>query len=155
MIEKGYCFEINGNSFLVMGDAILFADTSKVYLCQELTGKHRMMVFAEREIENASASIVEERTTARSVEDKKQEERPMGITSTSVQDLMIDFLEAEYCSDKLKILEEMKGKATLSMYKSMACSLDYDTDSNSVEEIYYALERYLKTRIRYEGKRLR
>ena len=73
MIDKGYCFEKNGDSFLVMGDAALYADASKVYLCQELTGAHRLLVFTEREIVNAPVYAGEEKTVMPVVTDKKKE----------------------------------------------------------------------------------
>lgn len=41
------------------------------------------------------------------------------------------------------------------MLESMAISMDYELGGGSVEEKYYALERFLRTRNRYEGSRLR
>ena len=58
-------------------------------------------------------------------------------------------------SEKLELLDLMKGKVTESMLESMAISMDYELGGGSVEEKYYALERFLKTRNRYEGSRLR
>lgn len=71
------------------------------------------------------------------------------------QKLMLRFLEAHSCSEKLEILGMMKGKVTESMLESLAISMDYEVGSGSVEEMYYGLERFLKTRKRYEGTRLR
>lgn len=74
---------------------------------------------------------------------------------TRLQNQMIRFLDADTYGEKLEILASMKGKATETMLESMALSMDYQTGGNSAEEIYYSLERFLKTRKRYEGNRLR
>lgn len=74
---------------------------------------------------------------------------------TRIQNQMIAFLDADTYGEKLEILASMKGKATETMLESMALSMDYQTGGSSAEEIYYSLERFLKTRRKYEGNRLR
>lgn len=89
--------------------------------------------------------------TVQSTEHGTEESR----NTDELQALMLHFLETSSCSEKLELLGLMKGKATESMLESMAISMDYELGGGSVEEKYYALERFLRTRNRYEGSRLR
>lgn len=170
-LKKGYCFEGPDQSrFLILGEAISRKDGQTVYLCQELTGGYRLMVWTAQEIlgegavlkpesgksghfENASAHGAED--DFRNESGVMQSDRDSGDHAQRLQDMMIRFLEAASCSEKLEVLDLMKGKVTESMLESMAISMDYELGGGSVEEKYYALERFLKTRNRYEGTRLR
>lgn len=170
-LKRGYCFEDSaGTRYLIVGDAINRKDGQVVYLCQELMGSYRLMVWTAQEIlgkeavtakptkstetvfawncpDRSSASLVSEDCTAAIQEGEDTEEQ--------MQSLLIHFLETSSCSEKLELLGIMKNKVTESMLESMAISMDYELGGGSVEEKYYALERFLKTRNRYEGTRLR
>lgn len=172
-LSRGYCFEDSeGASYLIVGDAVNRKDGQIVYLCQELTGTHRLMIWTIQEI--LGDSVIQEEETAAAwnhsytAADPGYSDRDFSLTkeysmdrNTSkseeelLQSMMIRFLEASPCSEKLELLDMMKGKVTESMLESMAISMDYELGGGSVEEKYYALERFLKTRNRYEGTRLR
>ena len=161
-LKRGSCFEDSGgNRFLIMGDAVNHKDGQVVYLCQELAGEYRLMIWTAQEISGMETAAGKTDTAyigyaghvghvehAEHVEARENSEEWM-------QEMLLQFLEASSCSKKLELLGMMKGKATESMLESMAISMDYELGGGSVEEKYYALERFLKTRSRYEGTRLR
>lgn len=184
-LEKGFVFEDDRSiKFLITGEAISHRNGEMVYLCQELEAPYRQMIWTAGEIalcvDNGSqekqiqkdagsnnpiqeASVEEETAGSRfvgsvEIDDRyrrriRKEERDR--EATSIQNRMIAFLDADSYGEKLEILASMKGKATETMLESMALSMDYQTGGSSVEEIYYSLERFLKTRKKYEGSRLR
>lgn len=196
--KKGCCFQtIQGEHFLIVGDAIVQKTGERVYLCQELTGVYRLMVWTEQEIlENKTsftpaAESLEEtmlETSMENIENKRKmiESTAVGRTRTDWQgdsiaeremdagsaweaqvdtmsdakmkelhNWMLQFLETSSYSAKLELLGLMKGKITDSMLESLALSLDYELGEGSTEEKCYALERFLRTKNRYEGSRLR
>ena len=168
-LKKGYCFEsADEGRFLIVGDAINQKDGEQVYLCQELSGAYRLMVWTGQAIlkggKSRQSSLWSKQTQTESW--MKQSDQNQTVQSTEheaaefqnadeLQSLMLHFLETSSCSEKLELLGLMKGKATESMLESMAISMDYELGGGSVEEKYYALERFLRTRNRYEGSRLR
>ncbi|MDO5410490.1 MAG: hypothetical protein Q4F21_08560 [Lachnospiraceae bacterium] len=178
--KKGDCFFADEKSrFLIVGDAINKADGRKVYLCQELTESYRLMIWSAEDISKAGnyekcAASAAANTASADVCVASADLRAASSGSCTAsadicaasgdicetedetpQKLMLRFLEAHSCSEKLEILGMMKGKVTESMLESLAISMDYEVGSGSVEEMYYGLERFLKTRKRYEGTRLR
>lgn len=177
-LKKGYCFEgADQNRFLIVGDAINQENGQLVYLCQELTGEYRLMIWTaqailgEKTAEVVAADMADSGKSDKGGTEKASSKRFAGIfrrecapektaetgesSEMQLQEMMIRFLEAPSCSEKLELLDLMKGKVTESMLESMAISMDYELGGGSVEEKYYALERFLKTRNRYEGSRLR
>ncbi|MGN0267232.1 MAG: hypothetical protein ACI4D7_06090 [Lachnospiraceae bacterium] len=151
--SRGYQFSKEKTKYLVVGDAVSHQNGSTVYLCQELNGAFQLTVWSEEEIRTAVGNPIDDVEYTSS-------NAGNGISSTAnmankLQEKMIAFLESTSCSEKLNILEGMKGEVTDGMLESMALSLDFETGGGSVEEKYYALERYLKTRRRFEGDRLR
>lgn len=168
-LEKGFCFTTaDHKDFLVMGDAVSKATGEIVYLCQELTGTHRLMIWTVAEIMKESDKKTTEIITGPMTKSGKTQAdindfgfmQPVRVTDSVVdennlQQMMIEFLEASFCGRKLELLEAMKGNVTETMLDSMALSMDYEIGGSSVEEKYYSLERFLKTRKRYEGSRLR
>lgn len=169
-LKKGYCFEeMDGNRFVIIGEAVSRGSGQPVYLCQELTGELRLMIWNAGEILKAKETGASKDFRKESFSDfgkphiksytaneaQKTEDKEAEYTEEQLQNMMIRFLEASSCSEKLELLDLMKEKATDSMLESMAISMDYELGGGSVEEKYYALERFLKTRKRYEGTRLR
>lgn len=170
-LVKGYCFTQKGGSrFLIVGDVVMKKTGETAYLCQELEGAYRLEVWSREDILSnqakdpqkaravlksfAAQSVAKRAQSAdryEPVDPLEQEEEE----TQRLQALLLRFLEAPSCAQKLELLEDMKGKATDNMLESMAISLDYELGGGSVEEKYYALERFLKTRGHYEGDRLR
>ena len=172
-LKKGYCFEgPDQNRLVIIGEAVSQENGQTVYLCQELTGDFRLMIWTAREILGKKETAAEGGSLKRQTffqrkvgydtsGDFREESSFAGSSADStgskeqLQNMMIRFLEAPSCSEKLELLDLMKGKVTESMLESMAISMDYELGGGSAEEKYYALERFLKTRNRYEGTRLR
>lgn len=151
--SRGYQFTKEKTKYLVVGDAISHQNGAIVYLCQELNGAYRLTVWSEDEIRTEAGNLIDDREFT--AEDSENTSAPKSDKGNRLQEKMICFLESTSCSEKLNILEGMKGEVTDAMLESMALSLDFETGGGSVEEKYYALERYLKTRRRFEGDRLR
>ncbi|MDD7389780.1 MAG: hypothetical protein PUG60_09005 [Lachnospiraceae bacterium] len=158
-LKKGYCFEgADQRRLMVIGEAVSHESGQTVYLCQELTAPYRLTVWTAGEIAGCEDAGVRESlsgTDSVRTADTVQSGITQGDQEQLQQNMMLRFLEASSCSEKLEILDMMKGKLTDSMLESMAISMDYELGGGSVEEKYYALERFLKTRNRYEGTRLR
>lgn len=158
-LKKGYCFEGPDQSrLIIIGEAVNHGNGQTVYLCQEMTGECRLMVWTAQEITGYKKTDSGESQMWQSSSDpvqRRPEPEDPEHPEQLQQNMMLRFLEASSCAEKLEILDMMKGKLTDSMLESMAISMDYELGGGSVEEKYYALERFLKTRNRYESTRIR
>lgn len=180
MIDKGYMFTKGACMYAVTGSAISGTTGEVLYLCQELREGGKLIAWTESAIrgkqtagdevskESAAQGKEEQNTTPKSVAEqpdrgvlrnsffRKKEQsvnHEESIFSDSEMSDLEAFLETDSCSVKLSILQHMRSKATISMLDAMSISLDLENENGSLEEKYYCLERYLKMRIRYEGRR--
>ncbi|MCR5775335.1 MAG: hypothetical protein K6G42_09655 [Lachnospiraceae bacterium] len=70
------------------------------------------------------------------------------------EDLM-RFLDADEYEDKLRILDEIKGRVDDHVVNMMAASLSVSTGGASRDECIDRIRQYLTLQIQYDGKRLR
>lgn len=154
MIENGYMFTKGVCMYAVTGSAVLGTSGEVVYLCQELREGGKLIAWTETEIRGKQTSFTEtakESTVQKKAEQKTTEEET--VLSDSEMSELEAFLETDSCVRKLEILQHMRSKVTDSILDAMSISMDLENENGSLEEKYYCLERCLKMRIRYEGRR--
>lgn len=78
------------------------------------------------------------------------EEIPEGVSR-----LLIEFLDAGSCSEKLEVLHDMRKSIDDKTISDIAAAMDFVIEDGSVEDRLRELENCLKTRARYETMRLR
>lgn len=89
----------------------------------------------------------EDRTVADSAADSQKEGHKEGVNP-----LLIQFLEADTCVEKLKIFLEMKDSMDEVLLTEIAASLDISTGSGTLEEQYESVQFALHTLAKYERK---
>lgn len=78
------------------------------------------------------------------------EEIPEGVSR-----LLIEFLDAGSCSEKLEVLHDMRKSIDDKTISDIAAAMDFVIEDGSVEDRLRELENCLKTRARYETMRFR
>ena len=68
---------------------------------------------------------------------------------------LLAFLDAESMEEKYDIIRMMRSEMTDRLINSFAVSLDVVIPEGSTDERYEALKNCVRTRMRYEGDRLR
>ena len=69
--------------------------------------------------------------------------------------MLLNFLDLEDSQEKLKFLQKNKTRLDGEFFSVAAESLEYVESGNTLEERYQNLLKFLKTKMRYEGRRLR
>jgi hypothetical protein len=164
----------NGQYYKILSVAFMAGSRERVYLCQELFGSYDYAIWREEDLctcvdasYNAfgKSAIQKKEDTQTQQTDVSLHPSGMGMIPTDVDDsyfyqpdnlqkLMLDFLDASSCRVKLDLLARMKRGLTVTMLESMALSMDFDLGDGDIDEKYYALTRYLQTRMKYENPRL-
>lgn len=163
----------NGQYYKILSVAFMAGSREKVYLCQELFGTYDYAVWPEEDLRvcvSASYNALGQsdvQVQPHEDSDRQISHNPLVLDKMqdvddsyfyqpdNLQKLMLDFLDTPSCKVKLDLLERMKKGMTLPMLESLALSMDFDLGDGDMDEKYYALTRYLKTRMRYENPRLR
>lgn len=68
---------------------------------------------------------------------------------------LLAFLEAETTREKIEVLDRIQERITESILCAIEASMDISYEEDNLEERVYYIKNYLRTRERYEGKRLR
>lgn len=164
----------NGQYYKILSIAFMAGSREKVYLCQELFGTYDYAIWPEEDLRicvEASYNAFGKFSTQKNEEVNESSQNYIPHSSAvsvipeevddsyfyqpdNLQKLMLDFLDASSCQVKLDLLARMKRGITVSMLESMALSMDFDLGEGDIDEKYYALTRYLKTRVKYENPRL-
>ena len=85
--------------------------------------------------------------------DKKQP--PEKEAEPKVDPMVLAFLDAPTCKEKLQILTGMRERLTDAMINTMAIASDVEVKSGDITERYEELKYCLATKERFEGRRLR
>lgn len=99
--------------------------------------------------ENASAVKKEWRSDS----DKKQS--PEKEAEPQIDPMVLAYLDADTCKEKLQILTTMKDRLTDQMINTMAIAIDVEVKPGDITERYEELKYCLATRERFECRRLR
>lgn len=170
-----------GNYYKIIQKAYAVDNREPLYLCQELEGAYELLVWkeddlkscliaehlyeeSEEKIEKKSVSLAYKKASAavrgakrdqtwvdnmiENLEDENEEE-----IQTKIQKKVMQFLDEDSYVIKLEILTELRGKLNRSMMETLAISLDFDLGEGSLEDQFFSLTQYLKTKIRYEQPR--
>lgn len=85
--------------------------------------------------------------------DKKQ--FPEKETEPQIDPMVLAYLDAGTCKEKLQILTTMKDRLTDAMINTMAIAIDVEIKPGDITERYEELKYCLATRERFECRRLR
>ena len=69
--------------------------------------------------------------------------------------MVLAYLDADTCKEKLQILTTMKDRLTDQMINTMAIAIDVEVKPGDITERYEELKNCLATRERFECRRLR
>ena len=69
--------------------------------------------------------------------------------------MVLEFLDADNCEDRLNILSALKHRITDDMINTMAVACDVEVPEGRIEDRYYSLKNCLLTKKKFEGSRLR
>ena len=85
--------------------------------------------------------------------DEKQS--PEKETESGIDPMVLAYLDAGTCKEKLQILTTMKDRLTDEMINTMAIAIDVEVKPGDITERYEELKYCLATRERFECRRLR
>lgn len=85
--------------------------------------------------------------------DNKQS--PEKETESGIDPMVLAYLDADTCKEKLQILTTMKDRLTDEMINTMAIAIDVEVKPGDITERYEELKYCLATRERFECRRLR
>lgn len=85
----------------------------------------------------------------------KQEQSPEKETESGIDPMVLAYLDAGTCKEKLQILTTMKDRLTDEMINTMAIAIDVEVKPGDITERYEELKYCLATRERFECRRLR
>lgn len=94
-----------------------------------------------------------EKTVASDRIDKEQS--PEKEAEPQIDPMVLAYLDADTCKEKLQILTSMKDRLTDQMINTMAIAIDVEVKPGDITERYEELKYCLATRERFECRRLR
>ena len=100
--------------------------------------------------ENAGSDSGNEKTVTSEKEQSPEKEAEPGIDP-----MVLAYLDADTCKEKLQILTTMKDRLTDAMINTMAIAIDVEVKPGDITEWYEELKYCLATRERFECRRLR
>ena len=84
-----------------------------------------------------------------------QRQSPEKETESGIDPMVLAYLDAGTCKEKLQILTTMKDRLTDEMINTMAIAIDVEVKPGDITERYEELKYCLATRERFECRRLR
>lgn len=85
--------------------------------------------------------------------EQSQEQEQNQEMELEIDPLVVEFLDADNCGEKLKILTQLHPKITDGMINMLAAAMDYEVNEGQLEERYDELKRCLITKEKYEKAR--
>lgn len=85
----------------------------------------------------------------------EKEQAPEKDTEPGIDPMVLAYLDADTCKEKLQILMTMKDRLTDEMINTMAIAVDVEVKPGDITERYEELKYCLATRERFECRRLR
>lgn len=105
--------------------------------------------------ESGPAPAIARGEGTRKAEFSGQGKAPEKEAEPKIDPMVLAFLDANTCKEKLHILTGMKERLTDAMINTMAISVDVEIKSGDITERYEALKYCLATKERFECRRLR
>lgn len=103
--------------------------------------------------ELVESSAVNSMQPEETLPDKPQS--PEKETEPQIDPMVLAYLDADTCKEKLQILTTMKDRLTDAMINTMAIAIDVEIKPGDITERYEELKYCLATRERFECRRLR
>ncbi len=85
----------------------------------------------------------------------EKEQSPKKEAEPGIDPMVLAYLDADTCKEKLQILTTMKDRLTDAMINTMAIAIDVEVKPGDITERYEELKYCLATRERFECRRLR
>ncbi len=108
---------------------------------------------AERKPENSAS--YETDSNAEKPGQAWRKQSPEKNTEPGIDPMVLAYLDADTCKEKLQILTTMKDRLTDEMINTMAIAIDVEVKPGDITERYEELKYCLATRERFECRRLR
>lgn len=86
---------------------------------------------------------------------ESKQQSPDKNAESGIDPMVLAYLDADTCKEKLQILTDMKDRLTDSMINTMAIAIDVEIKPGDITERYEELKYCLATKERYECSRLR
>lgn len=174
---KGNCYRIitvaahteTGEKLVIYqalyGDMEVYARELSMFLSPVDKEKYPAVMQKRRfELVESDAVNLAQPGTEKNVEIKRGEEKaslpereqfPQKEAEQGINPLVLAYLDADTCKEKLQILTSMKDRLTDEMINTMAIAIDVEIKPGDITERYEELKYCLATRERFECRRLR
>lgn len=157
--EKGEIYRhYNGKTYKILGIATCTETRENMVAFKPVKGEDRVYVSS---LENFLSPLDPEKCLNA---DQKyrfelccrdEEDHSLSGHYDSVTSLILEFLDLDDNEDRIHFLQRYREQIDSHFLTVAAESLDFVDTYDTVEEKYDALLRFLKTRVKYEGRRLR
>lgn len=150
--QKGECYRhFKGNRYQILAIAKHSETMEDLVVYEGLYGEHP--VYA-RPLAMFTSKVDKEMFPNVTQEYRFELEEDTAVVDVEKKSLIMTFLEKETNEEKYEFLQQMKMEITGDLLNAIAESLDYVENGNSLEERYYHICEYLKTKMKYESGRL-
>ena len=110
---------------------------------------------AGESFEMPASSETEESVERERADLSEGEQSPKKEAEPQIDPMVLAYLDADTCKEKLQILTTMKNRLTDQMINTMAIAIDVEIKPGDITERYEELKYCLATRERFECRRLR
>lgn len=110
---------------------------------------------AEKSFEVPASPETDESAGCEKADKSEKERSPEKEAEPQIDPMVLAYLDADTCKEKLQILTTMKGRLTDQMINTMAIAIDVEVKPGDITERYEELKYCLATRERFECRRLR
>lgn len=142
--------------FATQGRRFELVESGAVTAAIEEPGRMRT---SESGMEEAPASSAlpkpNERAESEGTNMSGREQSPTDEAEQQIDPMVLAYLDADTCREKLQILTTMKDRLTDQMINTMAIAIDVEVKPGDIAERYEELKYCLATRERFECRRLR
>lgn len=109
----------------------------------------------ENKAESKMESKIENKTENKPLKTPEEKQSPEKNAEPGIDPMVLAYLDADTCKEKLQILTTMKDRLTNAMINTMAIAIDVEVREGDITERYEELKYCLVTKERFESRRLR
>lgn len=100
-------------------------------------------------------AVVENKIENKPLKIPEEKQPPEKNSEPGIDPMVLAYLDADTCKEKLQILTTMKDRLTNAMINTMAVAIDVEVREGDITERYEELKYCLVTKERFETRRLR
>ena len=108
-----------------------------------------------KNLETPKSSAADEGAGREKADKSEEMQPPEKEAEPQIDPMVLAYLDADTCKEKLQILTTMKDRLTDQMINTMAIAVDVEVKPGDITERYEELKYCLATRERFECRRLR